>query len=392
MPKRCKHCGKELPPKKKNGPPARYCNAVCKARYWDSRNLPVDKPNGYHCYICGQELIGKRIKQCASCYADAAERKQQKKQERLAKVCKHCGGTLPSQGPGRRRKFCSDECQRAWWVANRDQGKVYTFTCQNCGKEYETNYSNRDSCCSLECSWEYVGKLNSERAIINKRCFVCKTVFQGMASGTDYCSDACRRRAYTNTCVQCGKEFVAERSNATTCSDECRQERDRRRGREYHRAYKKRIGRNAGRVETLTCEYCGKQFQHEIYNQVPRYCSKTCTRRANEAADPERYARIRAMSRHRRRARKYGNGPVDAIDPIKVFKRDSWRCGICGKKVNPKLQHPHPNSASLDHIIPLARGGTHTWGNVQLAHLACNSAKRDVGGGQLRLGIAHETG
>ena len=34
-------------------------------------------------------------------------------------------------------------------------------------------------------------------------------------------------------------------------------------------------------------------------------------------------------------------------------------------------------SASLDHIVPLSQGGTHTLGNVQLAHLVCNERKHD---------------
>ena len=34
-------------------------------------------------------------------------------------------------------------------------------------------------------------------------------------------------------------------------------------------------------------------------------------------------------------------------------------------------------AASLDHIIPLSQGGTHTYNNVQLAHFLCNISKRD---------------
>jgi 5-methylcytosine-specific restriction endonuclease McrA len=30
---------------------------------------------------------------------------------------------------------------------------------------------------------------------------------------------------------------------------------------------------------------------------------------------------------------------------------------------------------SLDHIVPVSLGGTHTWANVQLAHLRCNVSK-----------------
>ncbi|MEO3856223.1 HNH endonuclease signature motif containing protein [Acrocarpospora sp. B8E8] len=33
---------------------------------------------------------------------------------------------------------------------------------------------------------------------------------------------------------------------------------------------------------------------------------------------------------------------------------------------------------TLDHVIPLAKGGLHEPGNLQLAHFICNSTKRDL--------------
>jgi 5-methylcytosine-specific restriction endonuclease McrA len=51
------------------------------------------------------------------------------------------------------------------------------------------------------------------------------------------------------------------------------------------------------------------------------------------------------------------------------------------------LRHPHPLSATLDHIIPLLEGGTHTRQNAQLAHKKCNASKNASPhcGSQLRL-------
>jgi hypothetical protein len=43
--------------------------------------------------------------------------------------------------------------------------------------------------------------------------------------------------------------------------------------------------------------------------------------------------------------------------------------------VDPVLAWPHPQSRVLDHIIPLALGGTHTQGNVRIAHWLCNARK-----------------
>lgn len=70
-----------------------------------------------------------------------------------------------------------------------------------------------------------------------------------------------------------------------------------------------------------------------------------------------------------------------------IAKRDGYRCGICGGRVDMKLKHPDPGFASLDHVVPIADGGDDLDpANLQLAHLRCNLAKRNRGGEeQLRL-------
>jgi hypothetical protein len=60
---------------------------------------------------------------------------------------------------------------------------------------------------------------------------------------------------------------------------------------------------------------------------------------------------------------------------IDIYERDSWICQLCDKPVNPKLSFPNPGCASLDHVIPLSRGGSHKTTNVQLAHLRCNTSR-----------------
>ena len=78
--------------------------------------------------------------------------------------------------------------------------------------------------------------------------------------------------------------------------------------------------------------------------------------------------------KNKRRVLKY-NSEYIYINIYNIYKRDRWKCGICGLRVNKKLKHPHPYSASLDHIVPLSKGGSHTPSNVQLAHLRCNLSK-----------------
>ena len=64
---------------------------------------------------------------------------------------------------------------------------------------------------------------------------------------------------------------------------------------------------------------------------------------------------------------------VEKVEIAKVRERDAGRCGICGEPVA-------RDEESLDHVVPLARGGEHSYANVQLAHLSCNKRKNDMRG------------
>ena len=59
----------------------------------------------------------------------------------------------------------------------------------------------------------------------------------------------------------------------------------------------------------------------------------------------------------------------------KIFATQSV-CAICGRPVNFDLRFPDPWSATVDHIIPVSKGGNPAdIANMQLAHLQCNRLK-----------------
>ena len=83
-------------------------------------------------------------------------------------------------------------------------------------------------------------------------------------------------------------------------------------------------------------------------------------------------------------ALRHGVNHVD-YDEIYIYERDGWICGICGRKINKRLKHPNPLSRSIDHILPISRGGMDAPVNLQASHLRCNVIKNTQSGGQLRL-------
>jgi hypothetical protein len=118
-----------------------------------------------------------------------------------------------------------------------------------------------------------------------------------------------------------------------------------------------------------SCHLCGSAYVAEDYTNTARYCSTRCAKRA----DKDRY-----------RARKRGAYVAD-VWRERIFQRDGWRCQLCRKKVRRDKVVPHPLAPVLDHIVPLARGGTHEPANTQCAHYLCNSFKRDTLGQGVQL-------
>lgn len=67
----------------------------------------------------------------------------------------------------------------------------------------------------------------------------------------------------------------------------------------------------------------------------------------------------------------------DNIDHLTLFNLHNWICNICGGPINPDLRFPNLMAATVEHVIPLCKGGTHTWDNVRPAHARCNFDKAD---------------
>lgn len=74
-----------------------------------------------------------------------------------------------------------------------------------------------------------------------------------------------------------------------------------------------------------------------------------------------------------KRRAKYRQG--DDIDHLTLFHLYGWICNICNGSIAPHRRFPDVWAATVDHIVPLSAGGTHTWDNVAPAHARCNFDK-----------------
>lgn len=71
---------------------------------------------------------------------------------------------------------------------------------------------------------------------------------------------------------------------------------------------------------------------------------------------------------------------------LRVYLRDRWRCVWCGERVRTPVEadvdrfglHDAQRTATLDHFLPRALGGSNAPDNLVTACLDCNTARANV--------------
>ena len=198
-------------------------------------------------------------------------------------------------------------------------------------------------------------------------------------------------------CRECGHEF--ERFVDLHCKTECpechrlkveRNERERKMA-QMRRALvralhgmlrvKEREEREREFLDTVhVCKECGREFTlRELresnpwnFSDSPTFCSLSCSHRY--------HGRI---SKHRRREKKRA-GDCD-LSLRELDERDNHTCYLCGGQTDWNDYRVDGSGnfvagdmyPSMDHVIPLVAGGTHTHGNLRIAHRLCNALKGD---------------
>lgn len=77
---------------------------------------------------------------------------------------------------------------------------------------------------------------------------------------------------------------------------------------------------------------------------------------------------------HRRRARIH-DAFIENVEMSALLQRDGNTCQLCMLPVKLDAAFPDPHFPTVDHVIPLIRGGEHSYANTQVAHYLCNVQK-----------------
>lgn len=210
-------------------------------------------------------------------------------------------------------------------------------------------------------------------------CPVCSALFDRRNTRRTYCSTKCQLRAErlrsrrTVTCAWCGAmtERVIRPRSRPTCSGLCRTALAQYDLGNVSRPWNPKVPKvpktpevpQRIRFVSALCPRCNTMWLGDRAkgSNQERYCSKTCSN---------------ADSKDRRRARKR-HAFVAPVYRSQIFLRDNFICHLCLDSVDIAASVPHPLAPTIDHILPLARGGTHEPANVATAHFLCNATKGD---------------
>ena len=337
------------------------------------------------CVVCGRDFErlarGTRSRTVCSdaCHAEHARRATatwrqarppappRATQPRPPGLCIQCGVAFDIVAKGRAALLCSEVCRAARKLAlsrgeatpTQPQERVDRFgICTECGEAFSTpvRSGRAPTVCSEPC--------RESRARWNARRWYAanpQRALQYRLSNVDTTRDNNRRYH------EADREWAAARAArwqaANPDSVAASKLRSKLSGTDRERAKLRRAADPVGHRKRQRAAYWADP---EKWRERARNWSQ---------ANPEKARQLSRRSNQFRRALERGAPRGTRFDALEVFERDGWRCGLCGLPIDPALNYPHSMMATLDHIVPVSKGGLHTLENSQAAHARCNLSK-----------------
>ena len=256
--------------------------------------------------------------------------------------CEHCKTEMHTPRAGKR--FCSKTClyrHRDASAMTREQyrehckaNRKYSFTCVNCGAD----------------AYRKLSASNASKGYENKFCsMACRTDMRArVRRECEFLRGLSLRIKVAR--IKVANRLPAIRSLVASLS-----------GIAKRREYAQR-----------PCKVCGESVGYARLGMPRTYCSRECQKQSPS------YVASRKATKYKRKALKRGANGGESINPIAVFASAGWKCQICSKPTPQRLRGTtHKRAPELDHIVPISKGGKHTWANTQCACRECNQWKSD---------------
>ena len=250
--------------------------------------------------------------------------------------CQHCKGAIDRPRAGKR--FCSKTClyrHRDASAMTREQyrehckaNRKHVFTCVNCGSD----------------AYRKLSATNASKGYENKFCsMACRTDMRAMVQreceflrGLSLRIKVANRLPAIRSLVQVIRRFASAQEKAAR-----------------------------------ECIVCSKAVGY-VFGRARLYCSLECRKQSPS------YVASKKAAKYKRKALKRGANGGESINPIAVLASAGWKCQICSKPTPQRLRGTtHKRAPELDHIVPISKGGKHTWANTQCACRECNQWKSD---------------
>jgi hypothetical protein len=285
------------------------------------------------CEVCGNDFeapnqVGRKPRWCDRCRAQpdpvTGKPRQPVAAVRTGRICLGCDGPVAVERPAIAR-YCTKDCQ-------------------------------------IQSNAVHFRTLAKQRRAARKRgrlCAVCSADISERNGNSKYCGGACWRAANflpvdmsDATCLYCSASLCSRKGGTDYCDWRCR----------YQDQF---VPRERVRHQKV-CDWCAQEF--EALNRMARFCSHRCNQRAAADADRAAYRAKKREENYVRRARLAGAQTflVTDRDWRRLLERYQHRCAYC---LVPS------DTLTRDHIVPLARGGSHGVGNLLPVCARCNGSK-----------------